>query len=223
MTNNGSNTWDVSFAHISWFERLLKTHTNVLEVSRHHDLVFEVDRKTQQDHLTIFCCNEYTMGLTMGNVRCMSSGPCISYTLAAVGVAIRLKLRSSALTLRSACTSQMKCRAPSGEMISGLTIEKIKTEIQSIAPEISEIAAVYGFGSFFRSSRYHDIDILVVASPSCKDCLATYYKFRHGIPTLITRLGVEFDITFLTSREYQERPLLEMDDLICLFSRTNKS
>lgn len=65
MINNGSNTWNVSFAHISWFERLLRTHANVCNVSRHHDLVFEVDRKNQGDQLTIFCCNEYTMGRTL--------------------------------------------------------------------------------------------------------------------------------------------------------------
>ena len=65
MTSNGTNTWDVSFSHIAWFERLLKTHSNILNVSRHHDLLFEVDRKRQSDHLSIFCCNEYTMGLTM--------------------------------------------------------------------------------------------------------------------------------------------------------------
>lgn len=65
MTNNCSNTWDVRYSHIAWFERLLTSHPNVQTVSRHHDLVFEVDRKQQMDHLTIFCCNEYTMGLTM--------------------------------------------------------------------------------------------------------------------------------------------------------------
>lgn len=65
MTNNGSNAWGVSLSHIAWFERLLETHPNVGNVSRHHDLVFETDRKRQQDHLTIFCCNEYTMSLTM--------------------------------------------------------------------------------------------------------------------------------------------------------------
>lgn len=65
MSANGSNSWDVSYAHISWFERLLTTHANVSDVQRHDDLVFEVNRKTQGDQLTVFCCNEYTMGLTM--------------------------------------------------------------------------------------------------------------------------------------------------------------
>ncbi|MDR3483118.1 MAG: hypothetical protein P4L91_20665 [Burkholderiaceae bacterium] len=62
--NNGTNTWNVSFAHISWFENLLNGHGNVKALSRHDDLVFEVDRKQQADHLKIICLNEYTMGLT---------------------------------------------------------------------------------------------------------------------------------------------------------------
>lgn len=64
MSINGSNNWNVSFAHISWFERLLATHANVAKLERHHDLIFEVDRKQQADHLTVFCCNQYAMGLT---------------------------------------------------------------------------------------------------------------------------------------------------------------
>lgn len=64
MTQNGRNNWNVSFAHISWLERLLRTHGNTAELSRHHDLVFELERKRQKDTLSIICLNEYTMGLT---------------------------------------------------------------------------------------------------------------------------------------------------------------
>jgi len=64
MSQNGSNTWDVSFAHISWLEKLLRSHGNSGTLTRHHDLVFELDRKRQKDHLSIVCLNEYTMGLT---------------------------------------------------------------------------------------------------------------------------------------------------------------
>ena len=65
MTNNGANDWDVSFSHIKWFENLLINHANVKDILRHNDLVFEVDRNRQGDHINLFCCNEYTMGLTM--------------------------------------------------------------------------------------------------------------------------------------------------------------
>lgn len=61
---NGSNSWGVSFSHISWLERLLSTHGNVAEVSRRNDIVFDIVRKTYKDHLVVLCCNEYVMGLT---------------------------------------------------------------------------------------------------------------------------------------------------------------
>jgi hypothetical protein len=64
MTANGTNSWHVSFAHISWFERLLTSHSNIRAVSRHDDLVFEVQRVHQKDQLSVVCLNEYTMGLT---------------------------------------------------------------------------------------------------------------------------------------------------------------
>lgn len=64
MSVNGANSWNVSFSHISWLERLLKTHGNVSTVSRHHDLVFDVHRRRPQDQLSVICLNEYTMGLT---------------------------------------------------------------------------------------------------------------------------------------------------------------
>ena len=64
MSANGSNLWNVSFAHISWFERLLSSHGNVKAVSRHHDLKFDLTRKQQNDQLSVICLNEYTMGLT---------------------------------------------------------------------------------------------------------------------------------------------------------------
>lgn len=64
MSENGRNSWGVSFSHISWLERLLRNHGNCLEVGRHDDLVFNLNRKQQTDHLSIVCLNEYTMGLT---------------------------------------------------------------------------------------------------------------------------------------------------------------
>lgn len=62
---NGANTWGVSFSLISWFKQFLESHGNVEQMRRHHDVIFEIRRKSQQDSLTIFCCHEYTMGLTL--------------------------------------------------------------------------------------------------------------------------------------------------------------
>ena len=63
--NNGSNDWGVAFSHINWFQRLLETHGNITHIDRHDDLVFEVDRVRQSDHLTILSCSEYTMSSTL--------------------------------------------------------------------------------------------------------------------------------------------------------------
>lgn len=61
---NGSNEWGVPYSQITWFERLLQNHKNVTTIERSRDILFEVDRKAQLDHLQILCCREYTMSLT---------------------------------------------------------------------------------------------------------------------------------------------------------------
>ncbi len=62
--NNGNNTWGVEFHRIAWFQRLLEGHANTTNIARHDDIIFEVDRENQGDHLTVLCCYEYTMGIT---------------------------------------------------------------------------------------------------------------------------------------------------------------
>jgi hypothetical protein len=64
MSQNGSNDWNVSFAHISWLEKLLRNHGNTKTLSRRNDIIFELDRVRQSGRLTVVCLNEYTMGLT---------------------------------------------------------------------------------------------------------------------------------------------------------------
>lgn len=65
MSTNGNNNWGVSYSHISWLEGFLKSHKNIKDIHRHHDLIFDITRVSQGDRLKVFCCNEYTMGLTM--------------------------------------------------------------------------------------------------------------------------------------------------------------
>ena len=62
---NGQNAWGVRFSHITWFERFLRTHGNVVEASRHDDIIFDIVRKKQGDQLVALCCNEYTAGITI--------------------------------------------------------------------------------------------------------------------------------------------------------------
>ena len=112
--------------------------------------------------------------------------------------------------------SPTKCLARYGRRNSGLTTERIGTEIQIIISSRRDIIAVFGFGSFFRSQVYNDIDLLVVAAPHCEKPLDAYYGFCARALELGIRLGVLFDVTFLTSSEYNERPLREMDCLVAL-------
>lgn len=62
--SNGNNDWNVAYSQITWFQRLLQNHSNTSDIQRHDDIVFEVDRPTQGDHLRVLCCDEYVMGLT---------------------------------------------------------------------------------------------------------------------------------------------------------------
>ncbi|HDY9015198.1 hypothetical protein POV95_07740 [Klebsiella variicola] len=59
-----NNSWGVSFSSISWFDDFLKSHKNVKNFIREKDIIFRVERKIQNDKLTIILLNEYTMSVT---------------------------------------------------------------------------------------------------------------------------------------------------------------
>lgn len=61
---NGSNSWGVSYSHITWLERFLHQHKNVKSFTRERDIVFIVSRHNQDDIITILCLNEYIMSST---------------------------------------------------------------------------------------------------------------------------------------------------------------
>lgn len=115
--------------------------------------------------------------------------------------------------------SPMKCPVHFGAVSFGLTIEKIRTEIQLITSSRRDLEAVFGFGSFFRAEQYNDIDLLAVAVPQCESGLQTYYEVNTALINVGIRLRVRFDITFLTYNEFLEGPLLEMHSLTPLYFR----
>ena len=76
-------------------------------------------------------------------------------------------------------------------MNSGHIIKKMKMEIQSVTTELHDIYGVYGFGSFFRGDLYNDIDILIVASPSCEDTLSLFYLIKNKLQKVVPSLYID--------------------------------
>ncbi|MGB3470680.1 MAG: hypothetical protein WBA51_07660 [Erythrobacter sp.] len=60
--SNGSNEYGISFAQISWFDRLLNTHVNVVAAKRHNDIIWDVARKRGRD-IQAICLDKYTCGI----------------------------------------------------------------------------------------------------------------------------------------------------------------
>ncbi len=59
--NNGSNEWGVSFSRISWLEGAISSHANVVNVSRHDDIILEIERANGPP-VTAICLDEYAFG-----------------------------------------------------------------------------------------------------------------------------------------------------------------
>jgi hypothetical protein len=75
---------------------------------------------------------------------------------------------------------------------------------------------VYGFGSFFRSAEANDCDLLLVVDNDCQDLGRLHADLSKSFLSLGEKLLVVFDLTILTEREHQRKPLREHDILIPL-------
>lgn len=82
--------------------------------------------------------------------------------------------------------------------------------------EHNNLCGVYGFGSFFRNTNFNDIDLLLMSGKMSPSPLEDYYAAKRKLDLLSQRLGIEFDITFLTYSEFLKKPLLEMDNLVSI-------
>lgn len=60
--SNIVSSWGVSFSRISWLERVISQHENVLSVRRYDDIVIEVKRRNGVN-ITVLCLDEYAMGV----------------------------------------------------------------------------------------------------------------------------------------------------------------
>lgn len=74
---NGANSWGVSFSQIAWLENAIKNHANVLSVSRHDDIIIEVERNNGSN-ITMLCLDEYVIGES-GVQRVFKEFPRVSF------------------------------------------------------------------------------------------------------------------------------------------------
>ena len=102
-------------------------------------------------------------------------------------------------------------------MSTGLTRNQIRGRLAALFAGLEGIQAAYGFGSFFRSGTYADIDIVVVFGPTCLEPLPVFNVLLTLTDKLSETIGVRIDITPLTDREFNQKPLLESDSLIPIY------
>src|ERR1019366_3961111 len=62
MTTPPLNDWNVSYSIITFFERVLRTHSKVWKFRRTRDIFFEVDL-TNGEQISVLLVDEYTLGL----------------------------------------------------------------------------------------------------------------------------------------------------------------
>ncbi|AWF80357.1 hypothetical protein BTJ40_05775 [Microbulbifer sp. A4B17] len=108
-------------------------------------------------------------------------------------------------------------------MNTGTIRKEIKTEIQLRLQGKSDIFGVFGFGSFFRSNNFNDIDILVVVDDRCDAPLKVFYDVKNTLDKIGLEYDIPIDITYLSYTEYLRKPLLESDNLIPISNNTRTS
>lgn len=57
------NSWDISYSHISFFERVLRTHDRVESYTRENDIFFRIIRNHDLSPVNALLVNVYTVGL----------------------------------------------------------------------------------------------------------------------------------------------------------------
>lgn len=74
---NGKNDFGVAFSQIMFLKKILETHENVIILSRHDDIVFEISRGKQMDELTVVCVDAYSVSEELVT-RVVSSFPTVN-------------------------------------------------------------------------------------------------------------------------------------------------
>lgn len=95
----------------------------------------------------------------------------------------------------------------------------IINEINQIISEkyLTDVLAVYGFGSYFRSTSYSDIDLIVVSTDKTKDELSVYQQLLDDLGGIAKKYSVLLDLTYLKYSEFSDAPILEKDSLVEIY------
>lgn len=60
---NGNNDFGVSYSRISWLDKALTGHPNVVSTERNYDIFFHITRERGED-VRLVCLDEYACGVT---------------------------------------------------------------------------------------------------------------------------------------------------------------
>ncbi len=102
-------------------------------------------------------------------------------------------------------------------MNTGIIKSEMIKEIRSGFTGKSNIYGVFGFGSFFRSEQYDDVDVLVVAKDGLKDGIKEYDESQAVLDEVGKKNNLPIEMIFLTFEEYESKPLREMDSLTKIY------
>lgn len=83
--------------------------------------------------------------------------------------------------------------------------------------EISEVEAIFGFGSFFRGEAFEDVDLALVFREDCDAPLVVFERVLEYLRIVDERLGVHLHVIPFTAKEFKSRPLREHARLVALF------
>lgn len=103
-------------------------------------------------------------------------------------------------------------------MTSGTTSGAIKTAIRARLETFERVESVWGFGSFFRTEKYCDVDILIVVTGGADSgLLLTSRAVRKTLLELEQLIGVVIDPLIVTAAEFESRPLRDMHELVSIY------
>lgn len=90
----------------------------------------------------------------------------------------------------------------------------MRTGILSILTAASDVIAVHGIGSFFRSQTANDVDLVLVLRNGTADPGAAHVELHDMFRKLGNQMGVTFDLTVLLESELAQRLLVEQNSLV---------